>query len=125
MLERLVDLIQLESFSSSRSPLALLLSFGQGGLSMLVFARCLDQVLSTVGSGKMKVSASAWELRGLQASSQCMERNLVQGQILGRILVDSGRNWDDGEEPRRGGGGPHRGSVWPWLQGGGETRWGK
>lgn len=49
MLERLVDSIQLESFSSSRSPLALQLSFGQGGLSMPVLVRCLDQVLSTVG----------------------------------------------------------------------------
>lgn len=32
-------------------------------------------------------------------------------------MVHSGRNWDDGEEPRHGGVGPHRGSLWPWLQG--------
>ena len=50
---------------------------------MPVLARCLDQVLSTVGGGKMKVSASTWELRGLQASSQCIKGNLVQGQIWG------------------------------------------
>ena len=50
---------------------------------MPILARCLDQVLSTVGGGKMKVSASAWELRRLQASSQCMEGNLAQGQIWG------------------------------------------
>ena len=47
----------------------------------------------------MKVSAPAYELTGPRARSQCVEGNLVQGQI------SSGRNWDDGGELGHGGGG--------------------
>lgn len=47
----------------------------------------------------MKVSASAYELTGLRARSQCVEGNLVQGRILsGRNWYDVGRGLDMGVE---------------------------